>query len=663
MRAGIAWLLVLGCSQIFAAAQPDPGAAAQAYVVQQYPASYFRHWQPLTALDMLLRVPAISLQQNTDGRIQVQLHGMDSSYLAILLDGQPLAGNGQNNNRDLAQIPASLVQRVEIYPNGIADLDSRGGAAGTINLVLLQPQQHTATARISLGGEPLNSAINLAGSQPLAGGKVTLLADFQKRRQQLKGEDEQQAGLVPLTIGDRWKSHNAENSAGYYLAYNRPVGEQQQFSSSLIYLQDDQQQRNDNRDSNNPLAAIRSQQQRYDTLRLKARVSGTLGHRRWQSYLLTEQFKQRETLQTGRLQHQARRWQLQASLNEQQDEHHWHSGISLRRMERDVSSLLSGSLTSLQSLDFHVSENSLNWYLLDRWDLTSNTWFEAGFRMETYELRQTDEQGNKITAVTGDTFWLPSFHLKYRYDDELHLSVSGSQSARQPELSRRIPYAIRQGEVELRGNGNLNAELVSALNGHIKYRSRHLHGQYAHLNLFHRSINNAILNVISQQPQTSGNPLTVVEPQNSAVAGVQQGALLDLGQPLSQSVRVNLGLGIYRSYLRANGERNGQRLPNQPAYSLSLSLDRTTGSWQWGGQWRYQGRSEEPYSNFDRPDDRQTSYLGHALDLYLSYQQPGWQAGLTARQLLNDDREIRTAETRVRFHAEPVWQLSVSGRY
>src|SRR5690606_31460207 len=78
----------------------------------------------------------ISLGQQADGREEIQLHGIDSRYLLLLINGQPLAGAALNNSLMTRQIPASLVQRIDIDRNARADLFTGGGGGGTINVIL-----------------------------------------------------------------------------------------------------------------------------------------------------------------------------------------------------------------------------------------------------------------------------------------------------------------------------------------------------------------------------------------------------------------------------------------------------------------------------------------------------------------------------------------------
>jgi len=317
-------------------------------------------------------------------------------------------------------------------------------------------------------------------------------------------------------------------------------------------------------------------------------------------------------------------------------------------------------VASATALSYDVSENALHWFALDRWQLTHSTLFEAGFRMETYELKQNDRLSTGESQTTGDTYWLPSVHLMHQYNDKIRLHASSSQSVRQPDLELRIPYSIRDNDIELRGNGSLDAELVSSID--LSFEHHQSERKNLSLSLFQRTINNAILQVSRSEIQQS-QTVTVFEPQNSEVSGTLRGLELDTSQPLASEAWFQLSLGWYRSYLRANNDRSSQRLAHQPEYSAQFSLHATQESWRYGGFWRYQGISEQRLSGLAGSIEEQTNRIGHSLDLYLGYQWSQWQVNFSGQHLLNDDWESRTKDAQLRYHRRPLWQLELKGRF
>ncbi|MCU7371972.1 TonB-dependent receptor [Paucibacter sp. O1-1] len=84
--------------------------------------------------EVIRRMPSISFAgppgENNDARIR----GLAKEYTQILIDGQPVPG------RDFAidQIPAHLVERLEIIRTTTANIDNQG-IAGTVNIILRKP--------------------------------------------------------------------------------------------------------------------------------------------------------------------------------------------------------------------------------------------------------------------------------------------------------------------------------------------------------------------------------------------------------------------------------------------------------------------------------------------------------------------------------------------
>lgn len=631
-------------------------ATSTAYQQLNFDADYFSHWQPNNALDMLLHLPGISLQQDAGGQLLLQLHGMGNRYLAILVDGHPLTGDSINNARSARQIPASLIQRIELSRSGRADLDSRGGAAGTINLILVSDEHSQNQLRLYTSGAPLNSAAAANGSVVNNQHRWQYAFDGQKIRNTVSAEE--LISTASSQTKDSWRNSIREDSSSYYLGYQYQQPDTL-ISSSLLYLKNQQilsnSGRSNNANSNNLLTRNNDQ----DSLRFSSEYHTDWSHMRWKTKLVVESYQKQDQLQRSRAQYDDQRWLLRSSLEEVVDEHHWQSGINVRQMQRSLTSnqRTPNNINNSLIRDFDVTENSLHLFGLDRWHLTDTTRFEAGFRMETYQLKQTDKLSTGASETTGDTYWLPSIHLKHQYSDRLELQFSGFQSVRQPELASRIPFRIRQDKVELRGNGNLQAELVSSNELSIRYQPTQS-DDYFRFYLFQRTINDAILE-ISRQQQVDNTLLTIIEPQNSEVSGTLRGAELDGQWQLTAALRLNLNAGLYRSFMRATGERQSQPLAHQPSYTIQAALHGVHAQWRYGFHWRYQGGSKERLNNLSQTSIDVDSRVGQQLEFYLNRQWQRWCASLGVLQVLDDDSVITTGNSQLRYHREARWQAQV----
>ncbi|MCH2040746.1 MAG: TonB-dependent receptor [Saccharospirillaceae bacterium] len=626
----------------------------EAYNQFNYRAQHFSHWQPNTALDMLIHIPGVTLQQDSEGQPLLQMHGMGNRYLAILVDGHPLSGDSINNAVSARQIPASMIERIEVTRSGRADLDSRGGAAGTINLVLRNSDQQDHTLRLYAGALPLNSAAAVNGSQLFGQHQFYYAFDWQKSRNKVHATEIDRSEEQSRSK-DRWNSQQADDRTSYYLGYSR-TSSQTHFTSTLLHLKNSEENRSSGRVDPN-LRNLQNQNGDENSVRWRTQIASDWSHMRWQSSLIAEVHNKTQQLQGIQVKQDDNRWQFTANLQEVVDEHHWQAGLNVKHMRRQVKSDQRININESTPLSYEVDDLSWHFFGLDRWHLTDSTRFEAGFRMETYSLKQTDQLSESNTSeTTGDTYWLPSFHLKHQYNDELELQFSTFQSVRQPELTARIPYRIRQQDVELRGNGNLQAELVSAAEATILYHDRCNMNQFR-LSLFQRTINNAILNISRQEPLDNGT-VTVIEPINSEVNGRLRGLEVDSRIQLSPDLSLTAEAGIYTSFMRATTERSSQPLAHQPQYSVTLAADGNWSHWKYGIFWRYQGSSEEKI-NIDGENVKITSQLGQQLELYLSRQWHTWHMSLGVKQLLDDNSVISDANTQLTYHRQPRWQAQI----
>ncbi len=103
-----------------------------------YPASYFVEWSPVTAQDMLNRIPGVSGggggggPGGGGGGRGLGGGGGDQ----ILIDGKRVAGKNNQAGSQLSRIAASKVSQIEIIRSSSAALDVRGSQV--INIVLLE---------------------------------------------------------------------------------------------------------------------------------------------------------------------------------------------------------------------------------------------------------------------------------------------------------------------------------------------------------------------------------------------------------------------------------------------------------------------------------------------------------------------------------------------
>ena len=144
-----------------------------------YDLEYFQRFEPLTAGDMLKRVPSVAFVSDVLEYDGARLRGLDPGYTQILINGKKVPGAGNDRSFWVDRIPAEMVERIEIVRATSANR-SGDAVAGAINIVLRDAYEFDGGyARI--GGlyfddgkvKPTYGAVN---SGEFAGGRV--LAGF-----------------------------------------------------------------------------------------------------------------------------------------------------------------------------------------------------------------------------------------------------------------------------------------------------------------------------------------------------------------------------------------------------------------------------------------------------------------------------------------------------
>ena len=105
-----------------------------------YEANFFEQYTPVSANDMITRIPGVNLRGGSGGR------GLGSGG-DLLINGKRIAGKDNSANDQLSRIAADQVDRIEIIRGSSAELDVRG-ASQVVNIVLKE-----ASSRSSLSAE------------------------------------------------------------------------------------------------------------------------------------------------------------------------------------------------------------------------------------------------------------------------------------------------------------------------------------------------------------------------------------------------------------------------------------------------------------------------------------------------------------------------------
>lgn len=128
-----------GPSQESIPSQPLADENADSTVV--YPADFFAQYSPVTAKDMLDRIPGVSLRGGGGGGGGDRGLGTGGN---LLINGQRIAGKDNSASDQLGRITAAEVERIEIIRDTSGALNVRG-ASEVINVILVAVESRSST--------------------------------------------------------------------------------------------------------------------------------------------------------------------------------------------------------------------------------------------------------------------------------------------------------------------------------------------------------------------------------------------------------------------------------------------------------------------------------------------------------------------------------------
>ena len=119
------------CSVLaFATLAQEPAPDAKDQPVASYDAAYFEQYRPITLLDMLDRIPGVSLAfRQTEER-----RGLRSNTDQIMINGKQISAKDNSSITVLRRISASQVERIEVIRGAVAELEMTSGRV--VNIVL-----------------------------------------------------------------------------------------------------------------------------------------------------------------------------------------------------------------------------------------------------------------------------------------------------------------------------------------------------------------------------------------------------------------------------------------------------------------------------------------------------------------------------------------------
>lgn len=105
--------------------------------------------------DAIRNTPGISLNAGSQGRRNISIRGMDSSYTLILVDGKRVNSSEsvfRHNDFDTAMIPVEAIERIEVVRGSMSSLYGSDAMGGVINIIT-RPIADEWTGGVDLKGQ------------------------------------------------------------------------------------------------------------------------------------------------------------------------------------------------------------------------------------------------------------------------------------------------------------------------------------------------------------------------------------------------------------------------------------------------------------------------------------------------------------------------------
>lgn len=187
-----------------------------------------------TAADLIASLPSMqgfvtsstSINGGGGGTQTASIHGIGDGYTLVLLNGRRVAPFTTGSTVNLANIPLSAVERVEILTDGASALYGSDAIAGVVNFVLKKNQKDYnieftySTPQESSKGKTTNFALSKGWGDLNTDGYNILLAYSHDEQAELNASDRAfsaKGGVTPF-------KHNGKNYTMYMLSSNSIPG-------------------------------------------------------------------------------------------------------------------------------------------------------------------------------------------------------------------------------------------------------------------------------------------------------------------------------------------------------------------------------------------------------------------------------------------------------
>jgi len=535
----------------------DPGAADSTVV---YEAEFFDQYNPITASDMLERIPGVNVFGGRGGGGRGLGTGGN-----LLINGQRIAGKDNSARDQLDRITAAEVERIEIIRDTSGELNVRG-AGEVINIILVEVPSRSSTQ------VQLVNRLNHDDTYEVGGnvGWSTQIGNFQalvnlEARPNYENRDNREVRVTPEgeLLGTLFEE-NIRDQDEHTVSTNMSYGigsHRMQLNALLSESNFPRNIRRDFVDFENSVAIDSIQQEDIDNEESNWELGGDYeygfanGSRLAVLFVANDEIRNsvRERFEADPAsdplsknlfidsQRETKEFIVQTNYN-----FSLTGNQSLRvGAERAITELDSklfiaspfgsepplaqfGGLSLIPSISnpgTHVEEIRYEGFAFHNWTINDKSSLESSVVYETSEISQTGE----VSKTRDFQFWRPSFDYRYNFADNFRFRGTVRRNVSQLSFSSFAATANNEDrDIDgLAGNPELEPETSWTYEGELEYRLPNDAGVLA-TSLFYSDVDNRI-----------GRINATIDPDRPLSATGNVGPAKQLGWFTRASVRLN----------------------------------------------------------------------------------------------------------------------------
>lgn len=517
----------------------------------------------ITAGDVLRRLPGVMFGGSAGENKDVRIRGLDKEYSQVLINGRRIPGGGEKREFQLDQLPAQLIERIEVIRAPTADMDAQG-IAGTINIVLKTSPKaplFSITAGVSqLKGSDIKPNINLT-----YGGKKDdfgYLVNLNAQQRQLFKNKTKQSFKADGSADKSEQEHEDKQFDEFQFAssFDWTLSTHDQLIIEPLLLVSDEEKTKEKHKFKSDGSIDGKELDQEDKQRLNWALYGQWQHQYGSGNELTvglnlqESKEDKDKIKTA--------YKGEDSLDKTENEienksdkeraltlkykrfigeqHSLMTGIELVDKERSKNKVTietkKGKTKEIsEGKDKYViNEQRFNAYIMDEYSLSDRQLLTPGIRFEWTDTQVTsgaEISSTDNSSTSTDAFWSPSLHYLFNWTEASNIRASITNTVRRPKFDEMAPYVdSKDGTLDKpdkAGNSDLIPETATGFDVGIEHYFAKQAGNIG-LNIFYRDIDDKIETRVTFNSSTERYEETPINVGEAVLKGIELDAGLNM---------------------------------------------------------------------------------------------------------------------------------------